>query len=181
MEILCWYARGMETDVVDQMVARWMAERPDLDVSSMDVLVRIRLAARLFGQLLERQYRRLDLNNAAFDVLAMLRQVGQPYRLTPTQLYTSLRVSSGTMTNRIDQLERAGLVVRIPDPHDRRGLLVELTPRGLAVVDALVATHAAIGQQLVNSLPEDERECLVRGLRGLILALDRVSHEGEST
>ncbi len=169
----------METDAVDQMVARWTAERPDLDVSSMGVLARIALAARLFGRVLERQYAKLGLTGASFDVLAMLRQVGKPYRLTPTQLYSSLRVSSGTMTNRVDQLERAGLVARLPDPQDRRGLLVELTPRGLEVIDALVAAHAALGQQLVSALPADERECLVRGLRALILALERANREGE--
>lgn len=169
----------MESDVVDQMVTRWTAERPDLDVSSMHLVVRINLAARLLGRLFERQYGRLGLNSASFDVLATLRQAGKPYRLTPTQLYSASRVSSGTMTNRIDQLERVGLVARIPDPHDRRGLLVELTPRGLEMIDALVAAHAALGQQLVNALPTEERECLVRGLRTLVLTLERVDREGE--
>ncbi len=167
----------MEIDPVDQMVARWTEERPDLNVSSMRVLARVSLAARLFGRVVEREYAKRDLNSASFDVLAMLRQVGTPYRLTPTQLYTSLRVSSGTMTNRIDQLERAGLVVRIPDPRDRRGLIVQLTPQGLEVVDALVAGHAELGQQVVRALPAEEETCLINGLRKLIVALERTYQE----
>lgn len=169
----------MDTDTVDEMVARWMVERPDLDVSSMSVLARISLASRLFSRLLEHQYARRGLNSASFDVLAMLRQVGMPHRLTPTQLYSALRVSSGTMTNRIDQLERAGLVVRIPDPQDRRGLLVELTPQGLETVDALVATHASVGQRLVSALSPDEQESLVGGLRTLLRAMEQALREDE--
>lgn len=169
----------MEVDAVDEMVARWSEERPDLNVSSMSVLARISLAHRLFARLLEKEYGKYGLNGASFDVLAMLRRLGEPYRLTPTQLYTSLGVSSGTMTNRIDQLERVGMVNRIPDPRDRRGLIVELTPEGLEVVDKLVAGHAAIGQQVVSALPAEQQECLVAGLRTLILALERVDRVGE--
>lgn len=84
----------MEPDAVDQMVGRWTAERPDLEVSSMSVLSRISLAHHLFRRLVERQYAKLGLNSASFDVLAMLRQVGESYRLTPTQLYTATRERS---------------------------------------------------------------------------------------
>lgn len=169
----------MEHDAVDAMVARWQAERPDLNVSSMGVLARISLAFRLYSRLVEREHARAGLNRATFDVLAMLRQVGAPYRLTPTQLYTSLRVSSGTMTNRIDQLERAGMVTRTPDPHDRRGLVVELTPQGLETVNMLVAWHASQGQQVVSAIPVGLRECLVDGLRALILSLERASRDDD--
>lgn len=165
--------------MVDGMMTQWATERPDLDVTSMGVLARVSLAAHLFGRTLEREYARRGLNGAAFDVLATLRRAGQPYRLTPTQLYTTSRVSSGTMTNRLDQLERAGLVARLPDPHDRRGLLVELTPQGLAAVDVLIATHAELGQQLIEALPADERDHLVHGLRHLLLALEKVYRAGE--
>jgi hypothetical protein len=84
------------------------------------------------------------------------------------------------MTNRVDQLERAGLVVRTPDPQDRRGLLVELTPQGLDTVDDLVAGHAALGQRLVSALPIDERECLVQGLHHLILTLEETTRGSEA-
>ena len=169
----------MEFDAVDAMAAQWAAERPDLDVSALHVFARLSLAAQLFGRLLEREYAQRGLNNAAFDVLATLRRAGRPYRLTPTQLASASRVASGTMTNRLDQLERAGLVVRLPDPQDRRGLLVELTPRGLAAVDALIAAHAALGQRLLSALPAGERDSLVRGLRALLLALERAYRAGE--
>ncbi len=162
----------MDTDAVDVMMAQWATERPDLDVSSMGVLARLSLAAHLFGRVLEREYARRGLNGAAFDVLATLRRVGQPYRLTPTRLYSASRISSGTMTNRLDQLERAGLVTRLPDPQDRRGLLVELTPQGLTAVDALIAAHAELGQRLVDELPAGEQDHLVSGLRALLLALE---------
>ena len=166
----------IENDEVDGMVQRWTTERPDLDVSSMAVLGRISLAAGLFRRAVAREYARIGLTSASFDVLAALRQTGMPYRLTPTQLYSSSRVSSGTMTNRLDHLEGAGLVVRMPDPNDRRGLLIELTQQGLQVVDSLVSAHAALGQQLVSSLASDEQACLIGGLRKLILSME---HAGD--
>lgn len=169
----------MDTDAVDAMMAQWATERPDLDVSSMGVLARISLAAHLFARTIEREYAQRGLSGASFDVLATLRRAGRPYRLTPTRLYNASRVSSGTMTNRLDQLERAGLVVRLPDPQDRRSLLVELTPQGLAVVDALIAAHAELGQQIVGALPAGERDHLVRGLRRLLLALEEAYRAGE--
>jgi DNA-binding MarR family transcriptional regulator len=68
-------------------------------------------------------------------VLASLRRAGKPYRLTPTQLYNSLMLTSGAMTNRVDRLEAAGLVERLQDPADRRGVLVSLTKDGLKLID----------------------------------------------
>ena len=167
----------MDEDTVDRMVARWRAERPDLEVSSMGILARVSLAHRLYARLVDRMHARAGLTSASFDVLAMLRQIGVPYRLTPTQLYTSLRVSSGTMTNRIDQLERAGMVVRTPDPNDRRGLIVELTPKGLETVDAVVAGHATLGELLVSALSPNERESLANNLRKLIATMEEADRE----
>lgn len=140
---------------------------------------RIYLVSRLFLRVLDREYAKLGLNSASFDVLAMLRQMGEPYRLTPTQLYSSLRVSSGTTTNRIDQLERVGLIVRMPDSSDRRGVLVELTPQGLEVVDSLITAHAALGQRLVSTLSAAQEECMVGGLRTLLGALERANVESD--
>lgn len=102
------------------------------------------------------------------------------YRLSPTQLYSSLMISSGTMTNRIDQLERARLVIRLPDPTDRRGVMVELTPQGRELVDEVVEAHAATEQRLVSILTDEEKEYLSATLRKLLLTLERDEGEVES-
>ena len=83
------------------------------------------------------------------------------------------------MTNRIDRLEVAGLVSRVPDPEDRRGILVGLTARGLEVVDEVIAAVWATQAQLVASLTETEREHLSTLLRSLLLAMEDVGATNE--
>jgi DNA-binding MarR family transcriptional regulator len=162
----------MEGDHVDGILRQWAQERPELDRSPMGVIGRISRASRRLEQALAANLASFGLTNASFDVLASLRRGGPPYRLTPTQLYSSMMVSSGTMTNRIDQVERAGLVVRIRDPMDRRGVLVELTPRGRDLVDAAVTAHVATEHELLSCLTDDERASLGDLLRKLLLRLE---------
>ena len=167
----------MEADHVDRILEQWARERPDLDVSPIGLIGRISRASRRLERVLARNYERFDLTHGSYDVLASLRRAGPPYRLSPTQLYSSLMLSSGAMTNRIDQLERAGLVTRLPDPTDRRGVMVELTPRGWELVDTAVEAHVAVEQHLVSVLTAEEKDCLSAALRKLLLSLER--DEGE--
>ena len=99
-------------------------------------------------------------------------RAGPPFQRTPTALYRACMLSSGAMTNRLDRLEGAGLVSRVPDPEDRRGILVGLTARGLEVVDEAIAAVWATQAQLVAGLTEAEREHLSALLRALLLTLE---------
>jgi DNA-binding MarR family transcriptional regulator len=85
---------------------------------------------------------------------------GPPYRLSPGELIATTMVTSGTMTNRIDQLEKAGLVERTTNPDDRRGMIIALTDKGFATVDAAVTAHVANQHRLVEALSEEERKVL---------------------
>ena len=111
------------------------------------------------------------LQSGQFDVLATLRRSGAPYQLSPTRLYEAMMISSGGMTDRLDRLERAGLVVRRPDPRDRRGKLIVLTDRGRRLVDETLARHVANEERLLLSLTEAEQETLNALLKKLIAAL----------
>ena len=100
------------------------------------------------------------LQPGEFDVLATLRRSGAPYALTPTALYEAAMLSSGGMTNRIDRLEAAGLIERQKHPTDRRGVLVALTPKGLALIDKLVLLHVENERAMLSPLSADEQRQL---------------------
>ena len=109
------------------------------------------------------------LTRNSWDVLASLRRSGPPYRLSPTALYLALMRTSGAMTNRLAGLERARLVKRVPDPEDGRGVLVELTRKGLALVDRVAPAHLDNERELLSVLDADEQETLSALLRKLLL------------
>ena len=160
------------TDEVDDLVAAWQAERPDLDVRPMQVLSRISRLARHLDRERRGAFAAHDLESWEFDVLAALRRQGAPYELSPGALLRATLVTSGTMTNRVDRLEEAGLVRRRPDPQDKRGVLVTLTAAGQSRVDAALADLLAAEQALLAGLPEASRHTLADLLRILLAPLD---------
>lgn len=155
-------------DQVDRILEQWHRERPDLDTTPMSVIARISRLSRILERRIAEVLARHGLNESQFGVLAALRRAGPPYCLSPTALYSSLLISSGAMTNRLDRLTAAGLVKRIPDPVDRRSMLVQLTPKGLRVVEEAVAAHAANEQVLLAPLSPAERRTMAELLRKLL-------------
>ncbi|MBO0124594.1 MULTISPECIES: MarR family winged helix-turn-helix transcriptional regulator [Rhizobium/Agrobacterium group] len=152
-------------DHVDQILAQWRKERPDLDVGPMGLLGRLSRLSTHLGREVEAVLLKHGLSSSAFDVLATLRRSGPPYRLSPGDLLAMTMVSSGTMTNRIDQLEKAGLVERVHNPQDRRSVLISLTKSGLTIVEEAVGAHVENQHRLVAHLSEEEREVLNRLLK----------------
>lgn len=152
-------------DHVDHILAQWRRERPDLDVGPMGLLGRLNRLTTHLGREVEAVLLKHGLSSSAFDVLATLRRSGSPYRLSPGDLLAMTMVSSGTMTNRIDQLEKAGLVERIHNPNDRRSVLISLTERGFSIVEEAAGAHVENQHRLVAGLSEEERATLNRLLK----------------
>jgi DNA-binding MarR family transcriptional regulator len=155
-------------DQVDRILEQWRRERPDLDTSPMSVIARISRLSRILERRIAEVLRAHGLNESQFGVLAALRRAGPPYCLSPTALYSSLLISSGAMTNRLDRLTASGLVRRIPDPSDRRSTLVQLTPKGLRLVEEAVAAHTENEQRLLAPLSPAERRTMADLLRKLL-------------
>ena len=147
-------------DRVDHILAQWRRERPDLDVEPMALLGRLNRLTTHLAREVETVLLKHGLSSSAFDVLATLRRSGSPYRLPPGDLLAMTMVSSGTMTNRIDQLEKAGFVKRIHNPDDRRSVLISLTEPGFSIVEEAVGAHVENQQRLVSTLSEEERTTL---------------------
>ena len=157
-------------DEIDRLVGQWNRERPDLDVSASHTLTRILRLALLQTASFAPVFARYGLTRGEYLVLAALRRAGPPFRMTPTHLFSSLLLSSGAMTNRLDRLEGMALIRRLPDPSDRRGRLVELTPKARRLVDKAVVEHIAAEEKLIAPLGRSERQQLAVLLRKLLLS-----------
>src|ERR1700678_1281033 len=147
-------------DEVDELVAGWRAERPDLDTEPLQVLSRVSRLARHLDLARRTAFAAHDLETWEFDVLSALRRQGPPYQLSPGALLRATLVTSGTMTNRIDRLGAAGLVRRHPGPQDKRGVLVELTGEGRDRVDAALTDLLGSEEALLASLDPGQRQVL---------------------
>jgi DNA-binding MarR family transcriptional regulator len=162
----------VERDFVDWVIERWTEERPDLDLSSVEIVGRLLRISGLLEQRFERLCDEYGFGFWAFTVLTALRRSGSPYELTPRQLQSAGMVSAAAVTKRITRLEELGLVERTPDPMDRRGTLVGLTERGLDVIDGLVGRHLEEERSVVDGLSGKDRATLARLLREVLLRLE---------
>jgi len=155
-------------DHVDRVLAQWASERPDLDVSPMAAIGRLKRVSRFIENELSRTFATHGLDAASFDVLATLRRSGPPYRLTPTGLMRAAMVTSGAITQRLDRLEARGLVTRTPSDADGRGVHVVLTDEGRALIDRALPDHVDTEKRLLASLTDTQREALVSALQELL-------------
>jgi DNA-binding MarR family transcriptional regulator len=159
-------------DEVDDLVARWRTERPDLDTEPLQVLSRVSRLAKHLDRARTAAFASHGLQVWEFDVLSALRRQGPPYQLSPGALLRATLVTSGTMTNRIDRLAEAGLVSRQPDPQDKRGVLVTLTPGGQAAVDAALEDLLRSEWKLLTGLDRAQQRELAALLRVLLAPFD---------
>ena len=156
-----------ERDGVDTILEQWQRERPDLDSSPIGVIGRISRLARELEARLEPVYKAHGLEPGWHDVLATLRRTGPPYQLRPTEFTDALMLTSSGTTKRLDRLEHAGLITRAPDPADRRGTLITLTPKGLELIDNVTEAHLDNERKLLAALSESEQRRLADLLRKL--------------
>jgi len=162
-------------DSVGHLLSEWERERPDLDPSPVGIQGRIvRLSAHLLREA-ESYLGELNLSWEAFSLIVTLRRSGKPYQLRPTDILRESLLTSGAITNRIDRVERMGLIERRPDAEDRRSYVIRLTPAGKKLADKAIATHFAVTDEFLNVLSSQERVQLA-GLLSKLLG----SFEGRS-
>jgi len=164
-------------DAVDQILAQWGRERPDLDCSPMGIIGRITQMQREVFLAQRATFSRYGLDAPAFDVLAALRRAGKPYQLTPTALMRTALVTSGAITQRLDRLEEKGLITRERSEVDGRAVVVTLTDAGREALDAALPDHLETERTLLDGLSAPEREQLADLLRRLLVARGRIPQE----
>jgi DNA-binding MarR family transcriptional regulator len=162
----------MAADWTEELLARWAALQPELSLQPYLVTARISRLALHIARNQEEVFGRFGLNRGEAGVLSALRTADRRDRLTPTRLFKGLMLSSAGMTKRLDALERRGLVRRLPDPDDRRGVRLELTPEGRRLIDRAVAANTAAEAKLVDVLGSRELKLLAGLLRKLLTAVE---------
>jgi DNA-binding MarR family transcriptional regulator len=159
-------------DKVDDWLAEIGDELPGVDLTVEAIVNRIQHLTRRLKMQMEETLADHDLSPGEFQVLCSLEWGGPPYCSTPGKLAKRSDLSSGAMTNRLDRLERAGLVERLPDPADRRGILVRMTDPGRKKWEEALGAQAAKESLIASALDEEEKEQLNGLLRRLVLAFD---------
>lgn len=159
-------------DAVDAILAQWQRERPDLDASPMGPIGRLKRCAARMEQRLESCFAEFGLSLWEFDMLATLRRAGAPYRLSPTELFSTLMVTSGTMTHRLKRLETRGWIERLPSQQDARSMLVQLRPEGLVLIDRAVEAHVENEHRILSALPAAVLTGLDNHLAALLQVLE---------
>ena len=165
--------KSLPIDAVDRILAQWQRERPDLDCSPMGPIGRLKRCAMLLEPQVEVAFTRHELVRWEFDMLATLRRAGDPFVLSPTQLFSTLMITSGTMTHRLKALEKRGFIRRLPNPDDARSMLVALTPEGRKLIDRAVESHVENERQLLDGLSAGQRQQLDEALTIFMRLLEK--------
>lgn len=150
----------------------WRQRDPQLDSSSLEVTGRLVLLAGYYERLVGTVLQPFGLSIADFDVVNTLRRVGAQRGSNPSDLARSALITTGAMTSRLDRLERAGLIRRTPDPDDRRGVLVQLTPQGSKIACQALQELIATNESFLEPLSGQQRDAIASTLKQLLIQFE---------
>jgi len=160
----------MNRDLIDELQNDWSRQRPDLNSEPMGVVLRIQALAKILGDQTTAALQEFDLQWWQYDVLSTLRRQGEPFVMAATNLADSTMLTSGAMTNRIDRLEEENLVRRIKDDNDGRRVLVQLTRKGIRMIEDATEARFETAMDAVEGLSSQQRNSLSSLLRLMMTA-----------
>lgn len=163
-----------QLDAVDRMLEVWKHELPELDLATEGIVERIQKLTKMLDRTLNETLAEFNLDRGEWWLLGALRRSGPPYRRSPGKLAEEMGLSSGAMTNRLDRLETAGLIRRLPDPDDRRALKIELTDSGWQAWQDSVGAQAQKEALVASALDPGEKDILNGLLRRLMFEFERL-------
>lgn len=158
----------LSEDRIDRGMRQWEAESPGIDCSGKAIVGRILYLQQLLSARINLNLARFGLKFPAYAVLATIRVSGPPYRMTPSEILSSIVLSSGGLSNLLRKLEKDGYVQRQVDTRDGRGVIVQLTQKGIALTDKTMSVHAELEREIVAALTPEEQSDTARLLRKLI-------------
>lgn len=159
----------MESDSVDRIIQAWRKRDPNLDSSTLQVTGRLMLCAAYYERAVGKVLEGFGLSVADFDVLNTLRRVSDQRGCRPSDMARSSLITTGAMTSRLDRLERTGLIRRTPDPTDRRGLVVRITPQGSKLAGQALDELITTNQAFLEPLNRQQRKAIASAFKQLLL------------
>lgn len=160
-------------DHVDRLLAK-IAEVGvvDIDPEVEGIVDRIGSIQHRMKRAQKATLREHGLTPEEWGVLTKLRLGNDACQSSPGELAGDLEISSGAMTSRLDRMEEAGLVRRLPDPDDRRGIVVELTEKGREAWDTSANVQGRREAFFARTLSKAEQKQLNTLLRKLLLGFE---------
>ena len=149
-------------DFVDSLEEEWLREVPDLHTAGLAVVARLVRMSYYIARRVDSNLARFGLTRGEFEVI------------TPKDIHAKILITSGGLSNRIRKLEEKGLIVRMPDQSDGRGVVLKVTEKGRELTLKAVTSHVEVECQLVEGLSAQDREALSGLLKKLILSQSRV-------
>lgn len=164
-------AKEAVEDHVDRFLAEVGERLPGIDLRVEGIVDRIMGIHRRLRRMLDETLEEHGLSYGEWSVLSSLHW-SPTNRRTAGELASKVELSSAAMTNRLDRLESAGWIRRVPDPKDRRAVQVELTDEGKALYSRAVETQAAKESIVASALNSKQQEQLNDLLRLLMLEFE---------
>lgn len=159
-------------DEIDKKIEQWLSQMPQLDTQPMAITSRLLRISKYMNDQLSSSFDQYEISSAGFDVLATLLRSGPPHTLSPNQLLEQMLITSGTMTSRIDLLEKRQLVKRQVNKTDKRGVDVSLTPKGLILIEEMIIKHTEHQRKLVSVFSDEEQAQIEQLLRKYLTRID---------
>lgn len=165
--------RYWDLDRVGRGMAKWKRERPDIDCSGKAVVGRILQMHDIILRAVDKKLAEHGLKYPTYAVLATMRVSGAPYQSSPTELLSTLLITSGGLSNVLRRMEKDGFITRTANKHDGRGVVVQLTEKGVAAADASMADHAAIERELCGCLSPELHDAASKALSLMITVAEK--------
>jgi DNA-binding MarR family transcriptional regulator len=162
----------MGHDQIDPLVSRGTELWPSIDPDVEGIVSRISKLQKYLDRLLAQTVKEHGLSPGDYKILVSLGVAGPPFRMTISALRRYHMLSTGGMSVRLDRLERQGFVRRLPDPVDRRRVVVGLTQKGRTVLDRAIKAQAAREAAALQIMGAADRARLNRQLRRLLSAME---------
>jgi DNA-binding MarR family transcriptional regulator len=163
----------MRMDSVDRMIEAWAETDPRVDARPLEVVGRLLLCTHHLQRELVAALRPFELSFGDFDVINTLRRRADEHGTNPRELARSALITSGAMTTRLDRLERAGLITRVPDVADGRSVRVLLTARGEKLAEQALQAVIAADESFLEPLSQRQRDAVASALKPLLLRYEQ--------